>query len=104
MRDGLINAKSYHSETMAAMDQKRLEAAGIESWVQADNCEGMLPQMDLVRSVKLLVHKEDETAARELLSHQASSPVEYPWVCPGCHELIEAGFDTCWNCGVAHTP
>ena len=104
MRDDLSVVKSYPSETLAAIDLERLESAGIESWLDTDNCDGMLPQLDLQLGVKLLVKKEDAAAARDLLSPQATSTVEHPWTCPGCHETIDAGFDTCWNCGVAHKP
>jgi hypothetical protein len=104
MRDGTVIVKSYPTETEARLDASRLESLGIENWVETDNCDGMYPQMDLMYGVKLTVRLDDATQARDLLSPQAQSAVAHPWDCPGCGEHIEAGFDTCWKCGVAFTP
>ena len=104
MRDGLVIAKSYLNETTARMDLVRLEALGVEAWLQTDNCDGMYPQLDLMYGVKLLVKSEDADQARDLLSPQAASLVDHPWNCPSCQEHIEAGFDTCWKCGLAFKP
>lgn len=104
MRDNTVIAKSYLNEAEAQLDASRLEAAGLESWLETDNCDGMYPQMDLMYGVKLLVRKEDAAAARDLLTSQATTLVDHPWDCPGCGEHIEAGFDTCWSCGLAYTP
>ena len=104
MRDGMVIAKTYLNETEARLDASRLEAQGLDAWVETDNCDGMYPQMDLLLGVKLLVRQDDAAEARDLLSPQACSLVEHPWDCPSCGEHIEAGFDTCWKCGVAFTP
>ena len=104
MRDGTIIAKSYANNTEAQVDKVRLEAEGFEVWVQTDNCDGMYPQFDLMYGVKLLVRQEDAAAVNDLLNPQATSAVNQPWDCPSCHEHIEAGFDTCWNCGVVFQP
>nr|MEE4267897.1 hypothetical protein [Candidatus Krumholzibacteria bacterium] len=104
MQDATVVAKRYGSETEALIDQARLEALGVESWVSTDNCDGMYPQMDMLVGVRLLVRQEDSGQVRDLLSPLARTLVESPWTCPGCQEHIEAGFDTCWNCGVEWTP
>lgn len=104
MRDGMAVAKTYPTETEAQIDRNRLEALGLESWLETDNSDGMLPQMDLLLGVKLLVRKEDISQARDLLGPQAESVVDHPWDCPGCGTHIEAGFDTCWNCNLTYTP
>jgi hypothetical protein len=104
MRDGMVIAKTYLNETEARLDASRLEALGLESWVETDNADGMYPQLDLMFGVKLMVAQEDAAAARDLLNPQAASVVDRPWDCPGCGERIEAGFDTCWNCGVTYAP
>lgn len=104
MRDATIIARTYLNETEARLDAGRLEAAGLEVWVETDNCDGMYPQMDLMAGVKLLVRQVDAAMARDLLTTQSSAVVDHPWDCPGCGEHIEAGFDTCWRCGLAFNP
>lgn len=104
MRDGMVVAKTYLNETEAEIDRTRLEAMGIESWLETDNCDGMYPQLDLLLGVKILVREEDASQTRDLLGTQSLSVVDHPWECPGCGTHIEAGFDTCWKCGVAFNP
>lgn len=44
----------------------------------------------------------DLPRARELLDRfleQGGSDGGPAWVCLGCGEAVEAGFDLCWNCG-----
>jgi hypothetical protein len=49
-----------------------------------------------------VLEDEDLPRAQELLarfleqSERGGGPA---WECPGCGELVEAGFDMCWNCG-----
>lgn len=62
---------------------------------------GELP-LDIYPAVWVL-HDEDMPRARDLLRGflaQAAQPGP-PWICPGCGERVEAGFDLCWNCGRA---
>jgi hypothetical protein len=42
--------------------------------------------------------QHDEALA--VLRHLRHAPFRR-WVCGGCGELIEGGFDHCWNCGAA---
>ena len=61
---------------------------------------GELP-LDVYPTVWVL-EDEDLPRARELLARflgQASSEPGPSWICPGCGERVEAGFDLCWNCG-----
>jgi hypothetical protein len=63
---------------------------------------GELP-VDIYPTVWVL---EDEKLprARELLARFLSEAVSQSgagWVCPGCGERIEGGFELCWNCGRA---
>ena len=44
-----------------------LEAASIESIVQADDAGGVMPFMQVTRGVKLLVREADEERAKEVL-------------------------------------
>ena len=41
-------------------------------------------------------HAEQEPRARELLHHLQHVP-QRRWLCP-CGELVEGGFEQCWNC------
>lgn len=50
-----------------------------------------------------VMEDEDLPRARELLARfldQDSTDVGSAWVCPGCGEGVEAGFDLCWSCGL----
>jgi hypothetical protein len=49
-----------------------------------------------------VIENEDLPRAQELLArfHSQTTPQGGPdWVCPQCGELVEGGFDLCWNCG-----
>ena len=45
-----------------------------------------------------LTHDEEEVRAKELL-HQLQNMPQRRWLC-SCGELIEGGFEQCWNCGL----
>lgn len=45
-----------------------------------------------------LRHDEHLGAARALLQDLACVP-QRRWVCGGCGELVEGGFEQCWACG-----
>ena len=45
-----------------------LNANGIECLVQADDCGGMLPPLDLMEGIKLVVEADQEAQAREILA------------------------------------
>ncbi|MCZ8254415.1 MAG: DUF2007 domain-containing protein, partial [Polaromonas sp.] len=48
-----------------------------------------------------LTHNEDEPRARELL-HSLQNMPQRRWLC-ACGEVVEGGFEQCWNCGIAPT-
>ena len=50
-----------------------------------------------------LIDEAQDLAARQLL-HQLQHPPERRWACPGCAEIIDGPFETCWNCGSAAPP
>ncbi len=104
MRDGTVVARTYNNETEARLASSMLEALGLATWLETDNCDGMYPQLDLVYGVKLLVRREDAEQARDLLDSRTAPAVDHPWDCPGCGEHIQAGFDTCWKCGTTFAP
>jgi hypothetical protein len=45
--------------------------------------------------------RAEELLARFLAQTESASTEDFPWICPGCGERVEAGFDLCWNCGRA---
>jgi rubrerythrin len=45
-----------------------------------------------------LTHAEHAERARELLRDLERLP-QRQWLCPGCGERVEGGFEQCWNCG-----
>jgi hypothetical protein len=36
------------------------------------------------------------------LASQGDLPKQGPWICPVCKAEVDAGFDTCWQCGRKH--
>lgn len=67
---------------------ERLHLTSIAGEIPPDQC---LPEI-------WLRHAEHEAAARKLLEQLARLP-QRRWVCPGCGELVEGGFEQCWSCG-----
>jgi Putative prokaryotic signal transducing protein len=43
---------------------------------------------------------EDETQLAAA-THIIEAPQQRRWVCADCGELVEGGFEVCWNCGLA---
>ncbi len=103
MNELQIILKTYGTEIDANIDKGRLEAAGINAEVTSDACGGMRPHLAYSLGVKLLVLREDEARAKELLDTAESAAESAPqWNCAKCQEENEGGFDACWNCGEAH--
>jgi Putative prokaryotic signal transducing protein len=61
--------KTYVSTLDAELDKGRLESAGIQAMIQADDCGGMRPHLQL-QGVTLMVRAEDEADAVEILSQE----------------------------------
>ncbi|MBU2500190.1 DUF2007 domain-containing protein [bacterium] len=99
MRDGLVAVATYLNELDAAVARNRLDSLGVAAVVQADNCGGMRPHLDLIRGVKLLVHTDDREKALEILADLEADDSSPPWLCPACGEEVEGNFSACWNCG-----
>lgn len=99
MRDGMSIIKSFTNETEAQVALARLQAMDITAVIEADNCGGMRPHMDLTCGVHLLVAGLDCEKAAAILVNSANEPITEAWTCSSCSENIEAGFDTCWKCG-----
>ncbi|MFH2053762.1 MAG: DUF2007 domain-containing protein [bacterium] len=99
MRDGLVAVATYLNELDAAVARNRLDSLGVAAVVQADNCGGMRPHLDLTLGVKLLVDAADREKALEILADLETDDPSPPWLCPACGEEVEGNFSACWNCG-----
>lgn len=103
MRDGMTIIKTFTSETEAQIALNHLKAMGVAGFIEADNCGGMRPHLDLTHGVHLLVADQDREQALALLLDSAEEVVVPPWTCQSCGEEIQANFDACWKCGAAKT-
>jgi len=68
----LVIVHAFGTEPEAEMAKNALEAAGIDSMIQADTAGGMRPHLAWSSGgFKVLVREEDATAAREVLESPA---------------------------------
>jgi hypothetical protein len=75
-----------------------LTAGGVDASVQRQylaSAAGELPPDQCLPEV-WFQHPEQETQAQELLHHLQHVP-QRRWLCV-CGELVEGGFEQCWNC------
>ncbi len=71
----LVELKTFNSRAEAEMAKAYLEAEGIETMVQADDCGGMRPFMLTgAGGVRLMVHEEDAGRALLILEAVAADP------------------------------
>ena len=73
-RDDAVVLETFSSRMEAEMAAGLREAEGIDTLIMADDAGGAYPMLQFVRGVRLLVFKEDEARAREIL---AAVPEEY---------------------------
>lgn len=84
---------------IAALWADLLREAGIHASVQRQflsSVAGEIPPDQCLPEV-WVTHDEQEAAARTLLRQLQSLP-QRRWRC-ACGELVEGGFESCWNCG-----
>lgn len=76
-----------------------LAVEGIECSVQRQYLSGVAGQLppDQCLPEIWIHHDPQEVRARELLYHLQHIP-QQRWLC-ACGELVEGGFEQCWNCG-----
>ena len=67
-RDDAVILETFSSRMEAEMAARLLEAEGIDTLIMADDAGGAYPMLQFVRGVRLLVFKEDEARAREILA------------------------------------
>jgi hypothetical protein len=68
-----VTVGKFLEPTKAQMAKGALEAAGIESFLQGENANSLLA---FAFRARLLVHKKDEEAAREVLGSDADELTE----------------------------
>lgn len=77
-----------------------LRHAGIETSVQRQFLSGVAGELPPDQCLPEVWVRHEEQAARalELLDELRHTP-QRRWVCTQCGELVEGGFEQCWNCG-----
>jgi hypothetical protein len=86
---------------IAALWVDFLRQAGVAASVQRQflsSAAGELPPDQCLPEI-WITHDEQEAEARRLLKDLQSLP-QRRWRC-ACGELVEGGFESCWNCGLA---
>ena len=86
---------------IAALWADMLRESGIEATVQRQflsSVAGEIPPDQCLPEIWLL-RDEQEAQARALLRDFTHLP-QRRWQCT-CGELVEGGFESCWNCGLA---
>ncbi len=98
--DGMVEIAVYTTDMEARVAEACLRAAGIEAFVDADDCGGMRPELAYSIGVRLYVTEAQERRARDLLASAARENAgRAAWTCPACGERNEPSFDVCWQCG-----
>ncbi|MFI5330172.1 MAG: DUF2007 domain-containing protein [Desulfobaccales bacterium] len=65
--DDAIVLETFPNRIAAEMAAGLLESEGVEAMVAADDAGGVYPPLQFIRGVRLLVYREDEARAREIL-------------------------------------
>lgn len=85
--------------TDASLLRDRLDRAGVPCRVRGDLfvLRGEIPLGDAAPTVWVRA-SDRERALAEVRAYEGPALVHPRWVCPGCGEENEAGFDWCWSC------
>jgi hypothetical protein len=70
--DDAVVLETFSNRIEAEMAAGLLTSEGIEAMVRADDAGGAYPMLQFVRGVRLMVFKEDEARAREILAAMAA--------------------------------
>ena len=65
--DDAIVLETFPNRIAAEIAAGLLESEGVEAMVVADDAGGTYPMLQFIRGVRLLVYREDEARAREIL-------------------------------------
>jgi hypothetical protein len=85
---------------IASLWADTLREAGIDAWVQRQflsGAAGELPPDQCLPEI-WVAHEEQATRAQALLEALRHVP-QRRWHC-ACGELVEGGFESCWQCGL----
>ena len=96
-----VKIATFHNPLDAHFAQGRLEAAGLQSYIEGEHANLALSYAGTaIGGVRLLVSEADRQLAMEVLDQGATDePAGVEWMCRKCCETVDAGFDVCWNCG-----
>ncbi len=83
---------------IATLWSDALNAEGIVATVQRQYLAGVAGELppDQCLPEVWITHPQQEPRARELL-HDLQHVPQHRWLCR-CGELVEGGFEQCWNC------
>ena len=94
---------SHRERPVALLLRERLAAAGIVCLVRNDELSTALGEIPFLECYPELWVVDDEVFPRaRLLLEQWSREMEIQqeaWHCPGCGEVLEGQFQSCWQCG-----
>lgn len=77
-----------------------MRGAGLSVTVQRAFASGIAGQIPPDQAgPELWLSDESEWPQARRLLHELQHPPERRWACPGCGEVIDGPFDTCWQCG-----
>ena len=100
----MLRLTSAPNIAIAALWADALQQAGFAASVQRyflGSVAGELPPDQCLPEV-WLTHDEQEAPARELL-HSLQHMPQRRWLCR-CGEMVEGGFEQCWQCGTPMPP
>ena len=69
--DNAVVIQTFPSRILAELAAGLLKTEGIDCQVLADDAGGAYPMLQFIRGVRLLVAKEDEARARQVLEAEA---------------------------------
>ena len=69
--DDAVVLETFPNRMIAEMTAGLLESEGVEAMVLADDAGGAYPMFQSIHGVRLLVYREDEARAREILAAMA---------------------------------
>lgn len=76
MKDNFVSIKSFSSIIEAEILNGKLNACGIEAFIQKDDCGGTNPVMNLILGVHIMVQKNDYEEALAIINENGSSENE----------------------------
>ena len=71
--DDAIVLEIFPNYIAAEITAGLLKSEGVEARVVYDDCGGMEPQLRLTQGVRVMVYREDEARAREILKDMATA-------------------------------